>query len=322
MGKNINLKTATYNEFTPQEEPVNGKRWSYFNVYYLEDLRNIYYLCDKYVVDSIPNLYRLCVDIGLKSRSGKAWTQRNILELVNALKNFNLISSIEGYCVSKHGLFQVINFNDELCDIEKDVFKKLFLDYCRFKEFHELFIDNREEFDASFLEVNSTPIISYSSSGKYTDHFINKSEPVVNVVAINSHNADVTRFWDVYIKWGVTLGFIKKYPLKPFGVTTTPTVKGLSVAYFIRKMPDDFSILRFVVDEMEGSYVYIPEIIYTVIFKMRFTIEDIMNKIVEECLDDSSIFKPQSTSAIFVNEKEDFLFPKIGNTYITHLLKL
>lgn len=33
-------------------------------------------------------------------------------------------------------------------------------------------------------------------------------------------------------------------------------------------------------------------------------------------------YRAQSTSAIFVQKKEDFLFPLMGNTYITHLLKL
>ncbi len=321
MGININLKTATYKEFTPQKEPEKGKRWSYFNVYYLEDLRNIYYLCDKYVVDSILDLFRLCESVGLRSRSGKAWTQRNLLELVNTLKNFKLFSLSDGYCVLKHGLFQVISFDDKLCDVDKEVFKALYLSYFRFKEFHELFVETKE-YDASCLEMRSSFIISYSSAGKYTDHFIVKAEQPVEIIAINNKNADVTRFWDVYVKWGTTLGMIKKYPLKPFGITTLPNVNSLSIVYFIRKMPNDFSVFQFVVNEMEGSYVYIPNIIYSLIIKMRFAIEVIINKLIEECMADSSIFRPQSTSAIFVDEKENFLFPKIGNTYITHLLKL
>lgn len=321
MGININLKTATCREFTPQDEPDNGKRWSYFNVYFLEDLRNIYCLYDRYPVDSIPNLLELCSEIGLYSKSGKVWTRRNLLELVNALKNFGLISS-EGNRVVKPRLFSTTNFENDLNEAEKCVFLKIYFDYFRFKEFHSLFLYGGRIGGFSDLKELSKPIFSYSTLGKYTNNFVEAIDPIVRVVSVNEKNADVTRFWDVYVKWGVTLGIMKKYPLKPFGVTTLPIVKNLSLVYFFHNMPENFSVFQFVDEEMDCSYVYIPDIVYAIILKKRYSVEDIVNKIVKESLSGNGNYSPQSTSAIFVNEKEDFLFPKIGNTYITHLLKL
>lgn len=321
MEINIDLNTAEFQMFTPQVEPEKGKKWSYFNVYYLEDLRNIYWLYDKYDVTSIPCLYKLCTQLGLKSASGKAWSQRNLLELVNALKNFHLISLTDNK-VDKPGLFHVVKFEEKINSYEKSIFEDLYFSYFRFKEFHRLFVNDTNIVKCECIGRKSQAIISFSGSGKYTDHFVINTSPKTIVVSIPEQDSDVTRFWDVYVKWGVTLGLLKKYPLKPFGITLIPAVNGSSIVYFCCKMPADFSVFRFAIEEMEGSYLYIPDIIYSVILARKFTIEDIKQKIIDECLSDYNTFRPQSTSAIFVNEKEDFLLPKIGNTYITHLLKL
>ena len=321
MGINIDLNTAEYQMFTPQVEPDNGKKWSYFNVYYLEDLRNIYWLYDKYDVSSIPCLYNLCTQLGVKSASGKTWNQRNLLELVNALKNFHLISLTDNR-VYKPGLFQVVRFEDLLNSDERSIFKDLYLSYLRFIEFHRLFVSDTDRVRFECIDRESHVLFSYSGSGKYTDHFVVCTSPKTIVVSVSEQDSDVTRFWDVYVKWGITLGLLKKYPLKPFGINFIPAVNGPSIVYFCCKMPADFSVFRFATEEMEGSYLYIPDIIYSVILARKFTVEDVKQRIIDECLSDFDTFRPQSTSAIFVNEKEDFLLPKIGNTYITHLLKL
>lgn len=321
MDMNIDLNNAEFHQFTPQLEPERGKKWSYFNVYFLEDLRNIYWLYDKYDITSIPCLYKLCTQLGVKSASGKNWSKRNLLELVNALKNFHLISLTDNK-VEKPGLFHIIKFEDELNYDDKSIFEDLYFSYLRFKEFHRLFVNDPDMEKSECLDRRSHVLFAYSSLGKYTDHFIVNTSPQVVVVSIAEQDSDVTRFWDVYVKWGATLGLLKKYPLKPFGITSIPAVKGLSIVYFCRKMPPDFSVFLYASEEMEGSYLYIPDIIYSLILKRKFSVEDIKQKIIDECTSDFDTFRPQSTSAIFVNEKEDFLLPKIGNTYITHLLKL
>lgn len=68
--------------------------------------------------------------------------------------------------------------------------------------------------------------------------------------------------------------------------------------------------------------IYIPDIIKSLITKERFALEDIKSKLVDECINMPDRYRAQSTSAIFVQKKEEFLFPLMGNTYITHLLKL
>ena len=130
------------------------------------------------------------------------------------------------------------------------------------------------------------------------------------------------RFWDVYLKWGQSLDMLKKYPLKPFDINVDTSVKGLSMAYFYQEMPKNFSVFDYISTEMQGSYHYIPDIVYSVIKNRGYAVEDILERIVAESIGKPDVFRAQSTSAIFINEKENFLFPKIGNTYVTHLLKL
>ena len=146
-------------------------------------------------------------------------------------------------------------------------------------------------------------------------------EPL-RIVGIGDEHADMMRFWDVFLKWGMSLGMLKKYPLKPFGVSTLPTVKGLSIVYFYKEMPSDFSVFEYISTEMQGSYHYIPDVIYSIIFSKCYSVESIIKRIVEENAEKTDKYRAQTTSAIFVNGKEEFLFPRVGNTYITHLLKL
>ena len=62
--------------------------WSYFNVYSLRDFRDIYNVIYKNSnVRSLSSLLSYCNELRIKSESGKAWSERNLLEIVNALKN-------------------------------------------------------------------------------------------------------------------------------------------------------------------------------------------------------------------------------------------
>lgn len=66
--------------------------WSYFNVYSLRDFRDIYNVIYKNSnVRSLSSLLSYCNELRIKSESGKAWSERNLLEIVNALKKTELL---------------------------------------------------------------------------------------------------------------------------------------------------------------------------------------------------------------------------------------
>lgn len=319
MKYEINIKQANVEYMVPQHEPSEGKRWSFSFVYYLEDLRNVYRIYDEFEIDSIPALYKKCEEIGLVSWNGKKWNQRNLLELVNALKNFQLLSVDNK--VSKKGLFADSRAEEPLTEDEEKVFKKIYLSYFRFCEFHNLFV-KEGDYDNNKKLTATNPIIYYMQEARFTNRFILSTEPEIKIVGLSNEHSDMMRFWDVFLKWGISLNMIRKYPLKPFGINTIPPTKGLSITYFYNRIPEGFSVFEYILKEMQGSYLYIPDVIYSLIFNKHFAAEDVLIKIVEESITNPDIFRAQSTSAIFINEKENFLFPKLGNTYITHLLKL
>ena len=320
MKNEIILKQFDVEYMVPQEEPGQGKRWSFSFVYYLEDLRNVYRLYDEYEIDSIPALLQKCKELGMKSWNGKDWNQRNLLELVNALKNFKWLSVDDNKVVRK-GLFAKTCSEDPLTGDEKEVFKEIYFSYFRFCELHNLFIgDNGIMNERNINE--SSPVIYYMQDSRFTNRFITKSKAQTRIVGLADEHSDMMRFWDVYVKWGVSLDVLRKYPLKPFGINTVPQTKGLSIAYFYTKMPKDFSVFDYMLNEMQGLYLFIPDVIYSLIYDRHFAAEDVLERIVEESIANPNTFRAQSTSAIFINDKENFLFPKIGNAYITHLLKL
>lgn len=319
MKNEIHIKQADVEFLIPKPEPSEGKRWSFSFVYYLEDLRNVYRLYDEYEIDSIPALYQKCEEIGLVSWNGKKWNQRNLLELVNALRNFQLLSVDNR--VSKQGLFADSRAEEPLTEDEKKVFKAIYLSYFRFCEFHNLFVKGGI-YDSDESLTDTIPVIYYMQETRFTNRFILSSEPEIKIVGLSNEHSDMMRFWDVFLKWGVSLNMLRKYPLKPFGINTIPPTKGLSIAYFYKRIPDGFSVFEYMLKEMQGAYLYIPDVIYSLIFDRHFAVEDVLERIVEESVVHPDIFRAQSTSAIFINEKENFLFPKLGNTYITHLLKL
>ena len=319
MRMEIKLKDLDFCSLIPQEEPSEGKRWSFSYVYFLEDLRNIYRVYDENKIDTIASLSNICSEIDLKSQSGKKWTNRSLLELVNALKNFKLLD-IENKVI-KSGLFSNTLPDEPLSSEEVDFFKAIYFSYFRFVEFHRLML-GCDNINVASMENLSMPLIAYMQDTRFTNRFIVSRESQLKIAGIPDEHSDMMRFWDVYVKWGVALNLLKKYPLKPFGISTTPSVKGLSIVYFCREMPRDFSVFDYVTNEIQGSYIFIPDIIYSIIQNKRYTAEDIIDKLVEESTTKSDIYRAQSTSAIFITDKENFLFPKIGNTYITHLLKL
>ena len=69
---------------SPEKE---GHGWSYLSVYSLRDFKDIYQiLLANPDVRSINSLLKFCLINNYVSETGKDWTQRNLLELVNALK--------------------------------------------------------------------------------------------------------------------------------------------------------------------------------------------------------------------------------------------
>lgn len=315
----IDIAKSEHHKFLSQEENNEGKKWSYSYVYFLEDLKVVYNLLCNDTTRTIPHLLNTCNSYNIISKSGKKWTNRNLLEIVNALKNFGLISIDENRPINVN-LFS--NKEDRLTEQDVKIFKDIYISYFRFREFHQLFINSEKQPSLDILYNESKPIYSFSSFGRFVNSFMIDCINYEHIIEIDNKDSEIMRFWDVYIKWGETLGLIEKFPLKAWGIHFIPSVKSLNIVYYKKTMPRNYSIFDFIDNEFQAEYIYIPDIIKLLIINERFALEDIKSKLIDECIKMPHRYRAQSTSAIFIQKKEEFLFPLMGNTYITHLLKL
>lgn len=286
-------------------ESISEMKWSYFNVYFLTELRDLYLVCRSYKIDSIPFLLSVYNSNGIKSENGKVWNKRNLLELTNALKKIGLIS--ETFIPLRGALF-FSTLGEPLTLEDKEVFRNIFYSYDRFKSFHRLF------------ESNGYVIATKNNRCRFYNSFITEIENATEYY-IPEGSSEIMRFWDVFLKWGAVLNEYDRCLFKSIGVETNLKGLGISWVYKTQKIPQNFSILEFATQAIGSSYISIIDLIWLVIKTHFFSIKDIKERILEECLS-SNTYSLQSTSAIFIEVEEKRLLPRIGSTYMSHLLKL
>ena len=295
--------------FNPSPEK-EGKRWSYSFVYYLEDIKIIYTIYHKENRPlTIPELFRICVLDNLKSKSGKKWTNRNLLEIVNALKNFDLIDKSTN--IAKAGkLFSSETM--ELTKEDKDVFRGIYWSYFRFSDFHQM-----------FTPISGCPVIlfAFKEGQRFFNRFarIDKQE----LYCIGDTHQDTMRFWEVYTKWGETLGALNKCLASGFSIKTNNLVyKNIYVCNLTHPMPKDFSVCNYIQEKMCGTVYYIPDIEWNIIKEYGFSLNEIKTCILRECTSNNYSFRLQKASFLTVDPDEIKLFPIVGNTYMSHILKI
>ncbi len=310
MRLDVNIAGMTKVLFHPEPEK-DEKGWSYSSVYFLRDLKDVFLLYSQNEnINSINDLYNLCVQANVKSENNKEWTPRNLLELVNALKNFDLLD--KKTCKPlKADVFDT-EINEPLSYNDIEVFKCIYNHYFRFTEFHRLFQNNEEA---------PAIIYAYMDDSRFFNRFI---RPDLNLLyCIEDDRKDVMRFWDVYTKWGTFLGVLNKCSLKSMDILVEDDK--LYNAYLLNRITDipiDFSVLNYMEEEIGEQYVYIPFLEWKVITQYGFSLDGIKKKLIEECEQRSSEYRLQRTSAIFINNNEKNLFPEYNNTYMSHILKL
>lgn len=286
-------------------ESISKMKWSYFNVYFLTELRDLYLVCANYTISGIPFLLSLYKNKEIKSENGKVWNKRNLLELTNALKKLGLIS--ETFAPLRGSLF-LSTIGTPLTLEDKDVFRSIFYSYERFKSFHRLF------------ESSGYVIVSKNNQSRFYNTFITGIENA-NAYYIPDDSSEIMRFWDVFLKWGAILEEYDRCLFKSIGLDTNLKGLGISLVYKTHKIPDDFSILDFAAQVIGSSYISIIDLMWLIIKTYFFSIKDIKERILEECFT-SNTYSLQSTSAIFIEEEEKRMLPRVGSTYMSHLLRL
>lgn len=286
-------------------------------IFFRRYTRCLYYLCKACCYRTIEDIYDKIKKADTVNDKQRKWTKRQVLEIVNALRNFGLLS-LDGKTL-KGVLFET-EIGQPLSEKDKEIFVDIYLHYFRFKEFHSFFL-KASKYTINDLQNNSQMILTAITSGRFINLVIRKFGDQIETTEFADKYSAVKRFWDVYLKWGTFLGILNKFPVKQVGITTYPSVKALQCVYFRKNMPTDFSVFEYLLSKFRDTYIYIPDAIYCIVQDLRYSLEDIKQKLLDECMYRDE-YRAQSTSSFYINQKENFLFPKLGNTYITHLLKI
>ena len=302
----IDLSEYRWEKFHSAPERAE-KGWSYSSVYYFRDIKDIYLIIyENPVISSVPAIYDYCVRRGVLSENNRGWSLRRILEIINALRNFGFLC--ENSLAPKCGRVFGSGVNESLNTCDYAVFREVFFNYFRFKEFLDLYGQPDSHY-------NNT-VFYYMENSRFVNRFILGDTSMA--FYIDESHSDIMRFWDVFLKWGLTLEVLDKIS----GIEVQGDFfRSVSASFCIRPISSSFSVLDTIESLQLGNYIYIPDALRSIALFTHFSIQSLVHRIVQEC-ENSTKYRMQSTSAIFIPPKEQSLFPVVDNTYMSHLLKL
>ena len=310
---NIKIVIQNFEKKTLSLAP-SGKNtaWSYFNVYSLRDFRDIYNVIYKNSnVRSLSSLLSYCNELRIKSESGKVWSERNLLEIVNALKKTGLLD-LKSMEPLAGGLFKS-DYNESLSIEDIQVLRRIFFSYFRFNDFISLFRNDNK----GSVEF----VVAYMAGSRFFNNFAVLYSNTI--YGIEDTKKNVMRFWDVFTKWGMVLKVLNKCSLKALNIDCVSwEVQNGYLLNLTVQMPLGFSVLHYVKENFLSECIYIPDLERELILKYGFHIEDIKTAIVEECVKHSDLYRLQRITEIFIEQGERLLFPFVDGSYMSHILKI
>ncbi|MFV0247559.1 MAG: hypothetical protein ACK5H1_01170 [Tenacibaculum sp.] len=326
------------NELPQKELPILSdeeagqrfRKWSFVNIYSLSAIRDIYIIAEHEENRSVKSITKKVNEDKILKDIEKKWspfTERQVLENLNALVKFGLLNY--DYSIKKK-CFRNSKINSVLSEEDKSELEYIFINYFRFKELSSWFISPSSEFHSQFefLSKNdfitkSKPLYFYSDESRFYNSFLRDIEAPNTKYIIKSDI--LMRFWDVYLKWGATLGLIDKFNVSR--IFNPIKDKEVSMTYFINKFkPIDF--MSFISGNFNSRNIWIPELIYRLAKKYRFSVTDIKEFIVHN-IDSNDKITFERTSEIFLikgktskkNIREaTYLYPLIDDYYISNLI--
>jgi len=323
LSKSKQQELPFYNEEQAKQNSSVDKGWSYSYVYHFTELKNVFIALKKIRYQGKDDFSKQAIDSGLPYVK-TPWDSRRILEQLNALINFGLISKT--YEVEQN-FFVEENYTTELSESDLELFKKIYHEYFRFKEIHSWLLNPIQEDHTSFLnqvtienlQQNSTPIFPFLMSNRFNDAFIFSLKDNTDIFRIPNDNGDLMRFWDVYVKWGQELKLLEKFNLKNLDYELSNNLKSFACVYYVNPEKPNFNLLNFIKSEYQGNNIHIPKLILKIALRFRYRINDIKQMIIEQALADSNTFSLQRTSEIFIRDTEINFVPQYRDSYISHL---
>lgn len=312
-----------YREEQARQLSLANKGWSYSYVYHFTELKNIFIALRNIPYKGIIDFSKQVIASGLPYVN-TPWDSRRVLEQLNALINFGLIS--KSYEVVNNSFIEQ-DYTVLLSENDLGIFTKIYHEYFRFKEIHSWLINPHQDDHELFLnkvteysmQHHSSPIFPCKIDSRFNDAFLFTLADNTDVFRIPSKSADLMRFWDVYVTWGRELGLLEKFNLKNLDVELENSAKSFSCVYYVNPEKPKFSLLDFIRSEYQGRNVHVPKLILKIALRFRHRIDDIKQMIIEQVLADSNSFSLQRTSEIFIRNTEMYFVPKYRDFYISHL---
>lgn len=341
MNKIINISSSTIKtiNFLSNKEglDITGKGWSYSFVYSLVELRDIFFAIRKHGVN---NGILAFTEQYVKSKipyTKTSWDSRRVLEIVNALKNFGLISP-HNYLDTKVYSFDYESIpGSELTKNEKAIFTDIFFSYYRFKEIASLFIDPTFDSDKRLsitqesLLKKSHPLFSYISNKSYVDSFFNdlSDTPVIYKFPDKNqqgdNNSGLKRFWDVFISWGQQLNIIERFNMKNGGYKLS-NGKTFSCSYFLADQTNTIDFHEFIKQNyFNETCIDIADLLLTLCLEHRIRIKYAQELFVDFYKCNKSSISLIRTSEIFIKEKDfskndKIFYPMYNDSFVSHII--
>jgi hypothetical protein len=313
-----------YNEEQAKQNSSVEKGWSYSYVYHFTELKNIFIALKQIAYQGKDDFSKRAICSGMPY-SKTPWDSRRILEQLNALINFGLIT--KEYKIEKN-FFIESEYTNELSVSDFDLFKKIYHEYFRFKEIHSWLLSPVQGDHSLFLKrisveslkQDSNPIFPFLMDNRFNDAFIFSLTNHTDIFRIPNDKGDLMRFWDVYVKWGQELQLLEKFNMKNLDYELSTNLNSFACVYYINPDKPNFNLLNFIKSEYQGKHIHIPNLILKIALKYRYRINDIKQYIIEQALADSNSFSLQRTSEIFLRGKEKKFVPQFKDSYISHIL--
>lgn len=310
-----------------------NKGWGYSFVFSLQEIRDIYLAIRKYKYVNLSQFTNEYVILNVP-HVGVPWSRRRVLENLNALVNFKLLTA--RYEPTNMGdLFEESQFGNPINNNDCEIFKNIFFSYYRFIDFSSLYLPiNSNCFDIKeLLTDNSSALFSFGSGKKYTDSFfrIIKDDPDIYYIPDynkdNEKNSGCKMFWDVFISWGVQLKIIEKFNSSIFNCKLS-NGKTFSCSYFLSS--DDI-VMPPLVDYVRNNYpnrrdIDLSLLIFSLCTTFRKSLAFTKNYIIEEYMQNKNYISLVRTSEIFIKQGNFIdnngavIYPKYKDSFISHLI--
>lgn len=304
-----------------------NSRWTFLNIFSLTAVRDIFILSKGggKTVKDITNKVNTHEIIKDASKNWTPFTERQVLEYLNALVKFELLDTSYRPLLN---FFKESTINSELSKEDRTNFESIFFTYPRFKEISSWFIDPSPEFHARFNDLSkedmvqkSHPLYYYSDESRFHNTFLKDIESPDSRYIIK--NEVLMRFWNVYVKWGTVLDVIEKFNIsKVMGIRN----KQVSIIYFTVKF-ENFDLIEFISKNFRSGNIWIPSLIFKIAKEFRYSINDIKKYIVESISTNDRITFERTSEIFLIKGKTikkniqdaTYLYPLIDDFYISNL---